>query len=90
MKAFLIIILLGLCSGLMAQNTAKPASVWLFASFKDPGDGGIWLAISIDGLKFTPVNNDQPLRLSAGVSKTISTFYGPVALGESGMPHHQI
>ena len=61
MKALFLFLTIALCSGLMAQNTAKPDSVWLFASFKDPGNGGIWFAHSPDGLNWVPAYNDQPL-----------------------------
>jgi hypothetical protein len=61
MKALFLFLTIALCTGLMAQNTAKTDSVWLFASFKDPGDGGIWFALSTDGQKWKPANNDQPL-----------------------------
>ncbi len=33
---------------------------WLFAYFKEPGSQGIYLALSHDGLHYTPLNDGQP------------------------------
>ena len=61
MKILFTALLILFVNGVFAQTSAKPDSLWLFASFKDPGNGGIWFALSEDGLKWIPANNDQPL-----------------------------
>ena len=46
-----------------ATGQAQPASshgAWLFAYFKEPGNQGIYLALSRDGLHYTPLNDGQP------------------------------
>jgi len=61
MKTFFLLFFLFLSNIILAQTPTKQDSLWLFVSFKDPGDGGIWFSLSKDGLKWTPANNDQPL-----------------------------
>lgn len=41
------------------QPAASPGA-WLFAYFKEPGNQGIYLALSRDGLHYTPLNDGQP------------------------------
>ena len=47
---------------LFAQASAPQAEdgAWLFAYFKEPGSQGIYLALSRDGLHYTPLNDGQP------------------------------
>ena len=56
-------ILLLLCSAASAVARPKPApeqGYWLFAYFIEPAKQGIYLAISRDGLHYTPLNDGQP------------------------------
>ena len=39
---------------------ARPHGAWLFAYFQEPGNQGIYLALSRDGLHYTPLNDGQP------------------------------
>ena len=41
------------------QPTPSPGA-WLFAYFQEPGNQGIYLALSRDGLHYTPLNDGQP------------------------------
>ena len=46
---------------LWAQSTPAPASgATVFAYFKEPGNQGIYFALSRDGYTFTPLNDGQP------------------------------
>jgi hypothetical protein len=46
---------------LYAQKAAAGSGgAWLFAYFKEPGSQGIYLALSRDGLHYTPLNDGQP------------------------------
>lgn len=59
---FIVVFATGGCkSRYFDDSGAKKDSVWLFVSFKDPGDRGIWLALSCDGKKWAPANKDQPV-----------------------------
>jgi hypothetical protein len=40
-----------------ASNTS---GAWLFIYFKEPGNQGIYFALSQDGLRYTPLNDGQP------------------------------
>ncbi len=50
----------------MAAAKAKPSATthshgaWLFVYFKEPGNQGIYFALSRDGYHYTPLNNGQP------------------------------
>jgi hypothetical protein len=46
----------------IAKNakTVEQTSAWLFAYFKEPGSQGVYLALSRDGLHYTPLNDGQP------------------------------
>src|ERR1700753_2963231 len=50
---------LALTAPLHAQ-TPTPTSPIVFAYFKEPGNQGIYLALSRDGYTFTPLNDGQP------------------------------
>jgi hypothetical protein len=59
----LAIVLLGLVSSFHPATAAKPiaaAGAWLFEYFKDPAYLGIYLALSRDGLHYTPLNDGEP------------------------------
>jgi hypothetical protein len=56
-KRFLIA---GICSLLLTQ-AALAKDAYVFAYFKEPGDQGIYLAISRDGYHWTPLNDGQPI-----------------------------
>lgn len=45
---------------LPAQSDAHTGGAWLFAYFKEPANQGIYLALSRDGLHYTPLNDGQP------------------------------
>lgn len=57
------VLLLAVCSVASARPKPKPApeqGYWLFAYFIEPAKQGIYLAISRDGLHYTPLNDGQP------------------------------
>ena len=44
-----------------APHTAGPnPGAWLFVYFKEPGNQGIYFALSRDGYHYTPLNDGQP------------------------------
>jgi beta-xylosidase len=45
---------------LFAALPVHAQKAWLFAYFKEPGNQGIYLALSRDGYHFTPLNHGQP------------------------------
>jgi hypothetical protein len=42
------------------HQLATPGGPWIFAYFKEPGNQGIYFALSRDGYTFTPLNDGQP------------------------------
>ena len=57
-------------SNLIAQVTPSSDSAWIFAYFKDPAKDGLHLAYSMDGYKWTALNNDESfLKPMAGKDK---------------------
>jgi hypothetical protein len=54
MKRFVLLLAAILCA------TSLPAQNYVFAYFKEPGDQGIYFALSRDGYTFTPLNDGQP------------------------------
>ncbi|HZQ44179.1 MAG TPA: glycoside hydrolase family 43 protein [Acidobacteriaceae bacterium] len=58
-KILSILLLLALASAGAAQAPA-PTDPIVFAYFKEPGNQGIYLALSRDGYTFTPLNDGQP------------------------------
>ena len=44
----------------LAQRPAVSQTAWLFAYFQEPGNQGIYLALSRDGLHYTPLNDGRP------------------------------
>ena len=59
MKKLLATILLLAGAGLHAQASADKGA-WVFAYFKEPGNQGIYLALSRDGYHYTPLNDGNP------------------------------
>ncbi|MHB1022924.1 MAG: glycoside hydrolase family 43 protein [Acidobacteriaceae bacterium] len=49
-----------LAVGLLLCQVALAKDAYLFAYFKEPGNQGIYLALSRDGYHFTPLNDGQP------------------------------
>jgi hypothetical protein len=47
-------------SVLSCAQTPKPSDPWVFAYFKEPGNQGIYFALSRDGYNFTALNDGQP------------------------------
>jgi Glycosyl hydrolases family 43 len=45
---------------LLASVGARAQDAWLFAYFKEPGNQGIYLALSRDGYHYTALNDGQP------------------------------
>ncbi len=45
---------------LLAAAAAPAQAAWVFAYFREPGNQGIYLALSRDGYHWTPLNDDQP------------------------------
>ena len=57
-------------SNLFAQAIASSDSAWIFAYFKDPAKDGLHLAYSMDGYRWTALNNDESfLKPMAGKDK---------------------
>jgi hypothetical protein len=55
-----IFVALVLCTA-HAQTPPQPThGAWLFIYFKEPGNQGIYFALSRDGLRYTPLNDGQP------------------------------
>jgi hypothetical protein len=52
-----------------------PDDKWLFASFKDPGNEGIWFALSDDALTWEPLNGDEPWIRTDSVMSTMRDPY---------------
>lgn len=50
----LFLVIISACISVHAQKA------WVFAYFKEPGDQGIYLALSRDGYHWTPLNDGQP------------------------------
>ena len=50
----------GEINSLPSINATKTNDIWLFVTFKPPGDKGIWLSISTDGYHWQVLNNDNP------------------------------
>ena len=46
--------------GLLTARSMKAQDAYLFAYFKEPGNQGIYLALSKDGLHYTALNDGQP------------------------------
>ena len=42
------------------QHAPQPHGAWLFIYFKEPGNQGIYFALSRDGYHYTPLNDGQP------------------------------
>ncbi len=42
------------------SQLTTPGGAWIFAYFKEPGNQGIYFALSRDGYTFTPLNDGQP------------------------------
>lgn len=59
---FSVLLLLATCLPANARNPRHSTKhgAWLFAYFKEPGNQGIYLALSRDGYHFTPLNDGQP------------------------------
>jgi len=53
-------ILIALAATLQTAQAQPPQDAYLFAYFKEPGNQGIFLALSRDGLHYTELNNGQP------------------------------
>jgi hypothetical protein len=45
---------------LLLLATGAPAETYLFTSFRGNGETGVYLAMSRDGRKWTPVNGNKP------------------------------
>lgn len=60
---FAIVVTMTICCGAPAsgaQSARGSKGAWLFAYFKEPGNQGIYLALSRDGYHYTPLNDGQP------------------------------
>ena len=42
------------------QRPDTASGAWLFIYFKEPGNQGIYFALSRDGYHYTPLNDGQP------------------------------
>jgi hypothetical protein len=70
MKRLLTLLLFAVTSSALAQPSAQlatdnqqpatPGGAWIFAYFKEPGNQGVYFALSRDGYTFTPLNDGQP------------------------------
>ena len=49
-----------LLANLLALTSCFAADQYLFTSFRSNGETGVFFALSSDGRKFTPLNNNQP------------------------------
>jgi hypothetical protein len=56
----LLVLLLVAASAMHAAAEKKEKGAWLFAYFQEPANQGIYLALSRDGLHYTPLNGGQP------------------------------
>jgi hypothetical protein len=79
------LLLAGLASSLSAQQTSATSSdgPWIFAYFKEPGNQGIYLALSHDGYHYTPLNDGQPWVAPTHPGEIMRDVYltrGPVQL----------
>ena len=54
------LISLALLASASISSAQKPSDLYLFAYFKEPGNQGIYLALSHDGLHYTALNDGQP------------------------------
>lgn len=57
------------------DNQAHAQGAWLFAYFKEPADQGIYLALSRDGLHYTPLNDGRPWVASAEPGELMRDVY---------------
>lgn len=60
MKRILALAAATLLTSLAAPAQTKPDGAYVFAYFKEPGNQGIYLALSRDGYTYTPLNDGQP------------------------------
>jgi hypothetical protein len=61
MRRLLCTLLLAFTASAFAQTASPPAQgATVFAYFKEPGNQGIYFALSRDGYTFTPLNDGQP------------------------------
>jgi hypothetical protein len=84
----MIATLLLTCSGLtipIAQATHEKQGAWLFAYFKEPGNQGIYLALSRDGYHYTPLNDGQPWVKPAQQSELMRDVF--LTRGPDGLFH---
>ena len=58
--AFLLAVLLA-CVGVNAQSGVPDGSPWVFAGFKDNGQDGVYMALSLDGYHWTLANGGKPV-----------------------------
>lgn len=53
-----------------SDSAVKSGEVYLFTSFRDNGDSGLFLALSTDGRRWSPLNHDKPvLKPEIGANK---------------------
>ena len=60
MRRFLRYALAPLLAATLHAQTSAPGDPYVFAYFKEPGNQGIYLALSQDGYTYTPLNDGQP------------------------------
>jgi hypothetical protein len=60
----LVLVLLAMVAGVgcaFGQSGLPPGSPWVFAGFKDNGQDGVYMALSLDGYHWTTVNGGKPV-----------------------------
>jgi hypothetical protein len=57
---FPLVVLLA-CVGVKAQSGVPNGSPWVFAGFKDNGQDGVYMALSLDGYHWTLANGGKPV-----------------------------
>lgn len=60
MKRWMVLFVLAASVAVQAAAAKKEKGAWLFAYFNEPANQGIYLALSYDGLHYTPLNDGQP------------------------------
>jgi hypothetical protein len=58
-----------------SSAAGRTAGAWLFAYFKEPGNQGIYLALSRDGYHYTPLNDGQPWVAPAQAGELMRDVY---------------
>lgn len=58
--AILLCLLVMPIASAQSKNTKRLPGAWLFIYFKEPGNQGIYFALSRDGYHYTPLNDGQP------------------------------